>query len=95
MALVSQASGQRGTEGENGAQFSASDTLMIQAESKSEVPMRACVQSRSGGASFAFDQTQIMPQVAGTFSIGTFTPGAYVMRMIVDDVLVKNFTFGI
>ncbi|GEM_PF-2537256 len=95
MALISQASGQPGPEGENGAQYSPGEALAIRAESKSEVAVRACIQPRGGGTSLAFDQTQTMPQGTGTFSIGTFQKGTFVIRVIVDGVLVKNFPFEI
>ncbi len=95
MMLVSQASGQPGPEGENGAQFSAGDPLVILMDSKSDVAVRACIQPMSGGDSISFDQTQNFTQGAGTFTIGAFEQGVYVIRVIVDGILVKNFPFAV
>jgi len=36
-----------------------------------------------------------VPQGAGTLSLGSFAPGSYVVRVIVDGVLVKNLTFAV
>lgn len=81
MQLVSQASGQPGPEGESGAQFSAGEALTIQVESKSDVAVRACVQPRGPGE-ITFDQTQTLPQGQGSFSVDTFKPGPYVIRVL-------------
>lgn len=89
MQLVSQASGQPGPEGENGAQFSAGEALTLQVESKSDVTVRAYVQPRGPGE-ITFDQTQTFPQGVGYFPVGAFKPGPYVIRVIVDDTLVKS-----
>ena len=56
--------------------------------------MRACVQSRGPGE-ITFDHTQTMPQGHSAFPVGTFKPGTYVIRVIVDGALVKNFPFEI
>jgi len=56
--------------------------------------VRACVQPRGPGE-ITFDQTQTMPQGQGVFPVGTFKPGTYVIRVIVDGVLVKYFPFEI
>jgi hypothetical protein len=94
MQLVDEADGQPGPEGENGAQFGSGDALAIQADAKSEVELRACIQPRGPG-DIAFDNTQTMPAGQGTFSVGTFEAGPYVIRVIVEGVLVKNFPFEI
>jgi hypothetical protein len=94
MQLVNQASGQVGPEGENGTQYATGEALVIQAESKSEVTVRACVQPRGPGE-ITFDQTQTMSQGQGAFPVGLFKPGIYVIRVIVDGVLVKNFPFEV
>ncbi|MEW6718784.1 MAG: hypothetical protein AB1345_14955 [Chloroflexota bacterium] len=93
MELVNQSTGQPGQEGEEGMEFAKGDTLAIRVASKSEVAVRACVQSRTGGGKIPFDQTQTLSQGQGTFSIGTLEPGSYVIRVIVNDTLVKNFPF--
>lgn len=92
--LVSQESGQPGPEGENGEQYSVGDSLVIQVESKSEVAVRACIQPRGPGE-ITFDRTQTLPSREGTFPVGTFEPGNYVIRVIVDNTLVKNFPFTV
>lgn len=94
MSLVSQSIGQPGPEGDNGLEFSRADTLLMQVESRTDVELRACVQPRGGGGRIPFDQTQTFSQGQGTFNIGSFEPGAYVIRVIVDGTLVKNFPFG-
>ncbi len=94
MQLVSQGTGQPGPEGENGAQFSSGDVLEIRTEGKSEGAVRACVQPRGPG-DIAYDQTLTLPEGAGVFVVGSYQPGIYVIRVIVEGVLVKNFAFEI
>jgi hypothetical protein len=93
LALVSQATGQPGAPGDEGAQFAQGTTLAIQADSKSEVSLRACIQPTSGGGSLALDKTQTLSAGKGTLDLGSFKPGTYVVRGIVGGTLVKNFPF--
>ncbi len=93
MSLVSQTTGEPGTEGDQGAQFAQGDPLAIVAAARSEVTVRACVQPLSGGGEIALDATQTLAEGTGEISLGTFEPGTYVVRVIVDGTLVKNFPF--
>lgn len=93
MALVNQSTGQSAREGENGMEFAQGDNLAIQLDAKSKVTVRACIQPRSGGNAISFDETQTFSQGQGAFAVGAFEPGAYVIRVIVDNTLVKNFPF--
>ncbi len=93
MALVNQ-NGESGPEGDNGMEFASTDILDLRADSISDVSVRACIQSRSGGP-IAFDQTQTFTQGPSGLTFGSFQPGNYVVRVIVDGTLVKNFPFSI
>ena len=93
MALVNQVTGEPGVEGNEGEQFAAADPLAIQLEAKSDVAVRACVQPRAGGKTLAFDQTQTLAAGKGSFALGSFKSGSYVIRVIVEGTLVKNFPF--
>ena len=94
MQLVNAATGQPGPEDpEGGAQFASGDELTVQAESLGEVEVRLCVQRRTGGGAIPFDQTQTAPEGSASLALGTFEPGGYVIRVIVDGTLVKNFPF--
>jgi hypothetical protein len=94
MQLVDQGSGQPGLEGERGARFPAGAVLEIRIESRSEVAVRVCIQP-GGPGELALDDTRTMAAGAGSFVIGVFEPGAYITRVIVDGVLVKNFPFEV
>jgi hypothetical protein len=93
MSLVYENSGQPGQDGDNGMQFTQGEPLVIQVDSKSEVNLRACIQPMSGAKEVTLDETQSFSQGQGSFSIGTLKAGTYVIRVIVDDTLVKNFPF--
>ncbi len=93
MALVNQ-NGESGPEGDNGMEFASTDTLDFRADSKSDVAVRACIQNFNGRP-IAFDKTQTLTQGASGFSLGSFQSGNYVVRVIVDGTLVKNFPFSI
>ena len=93
MALVNQ-NGESGPEGENGMEFASTDTLDLRADSVSDVAVRSCVQDFNGRP-IAFDQTQTFPQGSSGLTLGSFQPGNYVVRVIADETLVKNFPFSI
>jgi len=93
MALVNQ-DGETGSSGDNGMEFTAADILELRADTLSDVDVRACVQNFNGQP-IAFDQTSQFTSGASGVSLGSFEQGSYVIRVIVDDTLVKNFPFSI
>ncbi len=95
MQLINQTTGVPGLEGENGAQFAPNDSLVIQVETLSDIPVRVCIQHMGGDNKISFDQTNTLSQGQADFSIGPFELGNYVIRVIVDNTLVKNFPFEI
>ena len=95
MALVSQTTGQPGPNGEEGEQYGQSDALSLLVDAKDEVAVRACVQYRSGGGDLPLDRTETMAAGQGSMGLGTFGSGSYVVRVIVEDTLVKNFPFQV
>ncbi len=93
MAFITQ-EGMEGTPGDNGVEFSTSDNLELRADVLTDVTVRLCIQGMTSG-SIAFDQTQSFTAGASGMGVGSFEPGTYVMRVIVEDTLVKNFPFTI
>lgn len=93
MTLISQATGQAGAPGDDGPQFAQGEDIAIQIESIADVTVRACVQPRTGAKDLPFDQSQTFTTGQGVFPIGSLAPGSYVIRVIVDDTLVRNFPF--
>ena len=94
MALVNAASGESGPEGDSGMQYASSDLLAIRADNLADVDVRLCVQNFSTG-SIASDNTRSFKTGSDSFELGSFEKGTYVMRVIVDGSLVKNFPFEI
>ncbi len=93
MDLVSQTTGQTGTPADNGVAFAVSEPLVIQVGNTAGVSVRACVQFFNGNT-IAFDQTSTLPVGQSEIVLGAFPgKGNYVVRMIVDGVLVKNLPF--
>ncbi|MEW6092999.1 MAG: hypothetical protein AB1531_03440 [Chloroflexota bacterium] len=95
MELVSANTYQPGTQGENGVEFAAGESLLIMFDAKTDVEVRACIQNTIGGGEIAFDQTSSFISGENEFSVGVFEPSNYVIRVIVDGVLVKNFPFEV
>lgn len=93
MALVTQ-DGMEGEPGDNGVEFASGDQLELRADVLTDVTVRLCIQGMTSG-SIAFDQTQSFVAGASGMGVGSFEPGIYVMRVIVEDTLVKNFPFSI
>jgi len=95
LELVSGNTWQQGVDGESGMQFPVGEPLLIMFDAKSAVQIRACIQHTVGGGKLAFDQTSSFQTGENEFQIGTFEPGPYVVRVIVDGTLVKNLSFSI
>ncbi|MBM3153429.1 MAG: hypothetical protein FJZ96_14700 [Chloroflexi bacterium] len=95
MELVRASDWQPGTPGENGVEFAEGENLLVMFDVKSGVEVRACIQNTQGGGQLAFDQTSSFSEGSSEFPVGSFDPGAYVIRVIVDGALVKNFPFTV
>ena len=95
MTLISQTSGNSGPEGENGQQYAINEALAIQLDVKSEVTVRACIQPFNGDNSLTLDENKTFSTGQGSFDLGSFQKGNYVIRVIVDNTLVKNFPFSV
>jgi hypothetical protein len=93
MTLINETSGVPSPGDGEGAQFGSADPLALQVEAKSQVAVRTCIQPMSGSKTLAFDQTQTLAAGKGSLSLGTFKPGSYVIRVIVEGTLVRNFPF--
>jgi hypothetical protein len=91
MQLVSAASGAPGAPAEHGEAFAADEPLAIQVDSLGAGSLRACVQAAS---EIPIDQTYELAAGGQTLQLGALgEPGMYVVRVIVDGVLVKNLPF--
>lgn len=95
MVLVSGATGEPGQPGDDGPKFTPTDEVVIQAESLAEVSLWACVEERNAGGRTPFDDARVLPAGVGRFSVGSFPPGNYVVRVTVDDTLVINLPFSV
>jgi hypothetical protein len=96
MALLDTAIGSPGgisSEGE--IQFTPADELEIAFESKIDVSIHACLQERKGGGKVLFNEIGSFSPGEDSFILGTYSKGSYVVRVIVDDTLVKNLPFQI
>ncbi|OGO20831.1 MAG: hypothetical protein A2Z14_02565 [Chloroflexi bacterium RBG_16_48_8] len=87
------APGEAGPEGE--IRFDPNDELEITFESKTDVSIRACLEERKGGGKILFNETESFPAGVHSFTLGTYSKGGYVVRMILDETLVKNLPFRI
>ncbi len=96
MEIVNETTGSPGEpDPEGGTQFASTIQLGITMDSIDEVSIRVCVEERRGGGEIALDKTQDLPSGSGNISLGSFEPGSYVVRVIVDGVLVRNLPFSI
>lgn len=94
MQLVNQATGQPGVSSDQGEAYAPADVLAINVDAKNAVTLRACVQFISG-RQIAFDQSPSLSAGQNEILLGSFAAGDYVVRVILDGVLVKNFAFVI
>lgn len=75
--------------------FDPNDTLEVVATSVVDTATNLCLQERKGGGQIRYDETPILYAGENRASLGSFGKGDYVLRVIVDDVLVRNLTFTV
>jgi hypothetical protein len=94
MYLVNAATGEPGAlDPEQGEMYATNDQIAVQINSLDEVEVRLCIEQRKGGGQIVYDQTHIVPQGENVILLMAFDSDPYVVRVIVDEVLVKNLTF--
>lgn len=88
--------GGKPSTGEGGQEFSPAEPVTVQTEAKAETPARFCVQARGRTGDVAYDQEHRLAAGASTTDLGAFQKkGDYVIRVAVNDVLVRNMTFTV
>jgi len=96
MQLVDEATGVAGPpDSESQATFGPDETIAISYSTVGEGSVRACVQERAGGGGIPLDETFSFVHGEGSFSLGSFPDGTYVVRAILADTLVRNLTFTV
>jgi hypothetical protein len=93
--LVDQRNGQPGKKNEEGIwMFKSDDGLAINMKAFTEVTVRFCIIESNEEGVIAYNDDHNLMAGTGRLNLGRFDPNPYVMRVIVDGVLVKDFSFG-
>ncbi len=94
MQLVNASTGEPGEpDPESGQKFSTEDQLAVIVESLGEVEVTFCITQRKGGGQIVYNQLHSVQEGENTVTLTTFDSDPYVIRVIVNDILVKNLTF--
>lgn len=96
MRLVNAATGLPGevdAANDQGQRYSTEDELALVVDSLGEVEVTICITERKGGGQIVYNQTHTLPQGQSTLPLMAFDSDPYVIRVIVNEVLVKNLTF--
>jgi hypothetical protein len=94
MQIVNAATGEPGEpHPDSGFMFSTEDQLAVVVDSLGEAEVRFCVTQRRGGGQIVYDETHTVQEGENTITLTTFDSDPYVIRVIVDNVLVRNLTF--
>jgi hypothetical protein len=96
MQVVNAATGAPGEddpETDQGVRFSASDELAIRVDSVGEVEVTFCITERKGGGQIVYNQAHTLPAGESTVPLMAFDSDPYVVRVIVNEVVVRNLTF--
>jgi len=94
MRLVNASTGEPGEpDPESGQKFSTEDQLAVIVESLGEVEVTFCITQRKGGGQIVYNQLHSVQEGENTVTLTTFDSDPYVIRVIVNDILVKNLTF--
>ena len=78
---------------EAGPTFFPDRPVSIQIESLSSARVRFCVEERRGGGEISFDEIRTVSEGDSIISLGVFDSGSYVIRVIIEDVLIRNLPF--
>jgi hypothetical protein len=94
MELVSAATGLPGEPDEEGTpRFPAGDELQIVTDNLGGLGIRACVQERQRAGTIAGEREGSLPAGRALIPLGSFEEGDYVVRVLVERVLVRNLPF--
>jgi hypothetical protein len=93
MELIREATGIPPVEMGGEKVVSPDDPLAIKVQALSSTEVRVCVQERVGGGGIPLDKTFAVEQGESVLSLGGFSAGSYVVRVIVDGTLVRNLPF--
>ena len=75
--------------------FNSTDTLEVVAVSLADTATNLCLQERKGGGKIRYNETPTLHEGEDRATLGSFGGGDYVIRVIVDGVLVKNLPFSV
>jgi hypothetical protein len=96
MELVNKVTGEAGQQDpEAGVAFAAGDLLAIRVNALGDVSVRTCVQGRDSGGRIALDQNITAEKGERLLPLASFPKGSYVVRVIIDGVLVKNLPLAV
>ena len=96
MQLVSAASGQPGqpdSGDDRGQGFSTDEELAIIVDNLGDIELTICITERKGGGQIVYNQTHTIQEGRSTIPLMAFESDPYVIRVIVEEVLVRNLTF--
>jgi len=96
MELVNKTTGQPGQQDpEAGVAFTAGNSLAIRVNALGNISVRTCVEGRGGGSKIALDQNISAEEGERLLPLASFPKGSYVVRVIVNGVLIKNLAFAV
>lgn len=78
---------------EAGPTYFSDTPVSVEVESTTSVEVRFCVEERRGGGEINFDEIRTVSEGENIISLGVFNPGSYIVRVIIEDVLVRNLPF--
>jgi hypothetical protein len=78
---------------EAGPTFLQDTTVSVQTESFMSEEVRFCVEERRGGGKISFDEVRMISEGVNTISLEAFESGSYVLRVIHNEVLLRNLPF--
>lgn len=96
MQLVNAATGEPGElepGNDQGMRFSSDDELALLVDSLGEVQLTLCIQQRKGGGQIVYNETHSFQEGESTVPLMAFDSDPYVIRVILNDALIKNLTF--
>lgn len=78
---------------EAGPTFSPTTPVSVQVDSYQSIQVRLCVEERKGGGEIGFDEIELVSEGMSVISLREFESGNYVLRVLHDQVLIRNLPF--
>ncbi|MFC2010080.1 hypothetical protein ACFLVU_04645 [Chloroflexota bacterium] len=82
-------------DGDSGSIFSTNDSIDILVISEERLEFQICISERKGGGKVVYNESHTVSQGENNIRLGSFSNNPYVVRIGVNNILVRNLPFAV